>query len=152
MVTMSLEKKCEGCSTIFITKSPIKRFCNQICYHKVWCDNNREKLNRTVKEYRARRSEKDGYWRDEGPKAIELKQWMNDLKSQPCSDCGNYFEKCCMDFDHRIGSIKKYNVATMFAHHYSRELIELEIAKCDLVCANCHRIRTRDRRIGTRKS
>ena len=48
-----------------------------------------------------------------------------------------------MDFDHRAGETKAYNVGSMFAHHYSRELIEAEIAKCDLVCANCHRVRTK---------
>lgn len=56
-----------------------------------------------------------------------------------------------MDFDHRLGEKKEFNVGSMFAHHYSRELIEKEVAKCDLVCANCHRVRTRNRRIGSSK-
>ena len=77
-----------------------------------------------------------------------MKEWMNELKSQPCLDCHQTFPVCCMDFDHRVDTTKSYNVASMFAHHYSRELIEIELEKCDLVCSNCHRIRTRDRRIG----
>lgn len=56
-----------------------------------------------------------------------------------------------MEFDHRDGAIKSYNLGSMFAHHYSRELIEIELAKCDLVCSNCHRIRTRNRRAGSGK-
>ena len=55
---------------------------------------------------------------------------------------------CCMDFDHHKGDKKAHNIGSMFAHHYSRELIQTELDKCDLVCANCHRIRTRDRRTG----
>ena len=85
---------------------------------------------------------------DDGPKAVAQKQWMIELKSNPCADCGNSFPICCMDFDHRLGTLKEYNVGSMFAHHYSRELIEIELEKCDLVCSNCHRIRTRDRRTG----
>lgn len=75
---------------------------------------------------------------------------MIELKSNPCYDCQQSFDTCCMDFDHRDGTEKKYNIGSMFAHHYSRELIQQELNKCDLVCANCHRIRTRDRRIGKR--
>jgi hypothetical protein len=56
-----------------------------------------------------------------------------------------------MDFDHKEGTIKQYNVGSMFAHHYSRELIEKELLKCVLVCSNCHRIRTQKRRIGSGK-
>jgi L-lysine 2,3-aminomutase len=54
-----------------------------------------------------------------------------------------------MDFDHRDGNEKSHNVGSMVAHHYSKELIAQEIEKCDLVCANCHRVRTRDRRVGS---
>jgi hypothetical protein len=93
-----------------------------------------------------------GRWREEGQKAVELKVWMIELKGAPCDDCSCSFDACCMDFDHRDGTTKSYNVGSMFAHHYSRELIEAEIAKCDLVCANCHRIRTRDRRTGSARS
>jgi hypothetical protein len=55
-----------------------------------------------------------------------------------------------MDFDHREGTTKKYNVGSMFAHHHSKASIEEEVAKCDLVCSNCHRIRTQKRRKGVR--
>ena len=76
---------------------------------------------------------------------------MAEIKSNPCVDCGNKFDACCMDFDHVRGE-KVYNIGSMFAHHYSKDLIEAELAKCELVCSNCHRIRTRDRRIGSGKN
>ncbi len=116
-----------------------------------WVSENREKHNAAVRRYRAKRSLKEGRWRDEGAKAIELKRWMIELKSEPCSDCGNTFDTCCMDLDHKEGTEKTYNIGTMFAHHYSKELIQTELDKCELVCANCHRIRTRERRIGNEK-
>lgn len=145
------ERSCVRCGVVFaaVARVKSKRFCSKRCREKHWADNNRERLNAGVREYRARRYAAEGRWLDESPKAKSLKVWMNEIKSNPCSDCGNCFDVCCMDFDHRDGTVKAYNVGSMFAHHYSRELIETEIAKCDLVCANCHRIRTRNRRTGS---
>lgn len=142
---------CAHCSQPFVStpKARKQKFCSPACRHKNWSSNNRAQLNDTVRKYRKRRYEREGSWRDEGDKAKALKAWMLELKSNPCADCGGTFDSCCMDFDHREGTDKQYNIASMFAHHYSRELIEVELAKCELVCANCHRIRTRDRRIGS---
>lgn len=46
-----------------------------------------------------------------------------------------------MDFDHANGG-KSGNVARMVSCGYKLELIKEEIAKCELVCSNCHRLRT----------
>lgn len=47
-----------------------------------------------------------------------------------------------MDFDH-VRGVKKYNISTaIFKNNYSVDRVLLEINKCDLVCSNCHRIRT----------
>jgi hypothetical protein len=62
-------------------------------------------------------------------------------KDAPCCDCGMRYPPVCMDFDH-VRGVKITNVAAMIGHPYSKEEILAEIEKCDLVCANCHRIRT----------
>ena len=62
------------------------------------------------------------------------------LKSAPCFDCGNCFPPECMDFDHREGEKKRFTVGAGLK--YSAEVLTVEIVKCDLVCSNCHRIRT----------
>lgn len=73
---------------------------------------------------------------------------VHEFKSTtPCMDCTNTFPAECMDFDHRPGEVKVNCVGIMVAHGWSWEKIETEIAKCDLVCSNCHRIRTRKRRL-----
>jgi hypothetical protein len=64
------------------------------------------------------------------------------LKTGPCADCGNVFPPECMDFDHVRGN-KAIKVSALVA--CSAERLMAEVAKCDLVCANCHRIRTRAR-------
>ncbi len=68
------------------------------------------------------------------------------LKRRPCMDCGGTFPPVCMDFDHLPGNKKSGNVSTMARLGWSTEKILAEIAKCDLVCSNCHRIRTATRR------
>lgn len=69
---------------------------------------------------------------------------VNDLKSAPCTDCGNTFPAVCMDFDH-VRGVKVANVCTMVHEGMSQGMVLREIEKCELVCANCHRIRTADR-------
>ncbi len=67
-------------------------------------------------------------------------------KSRPCADCGQSFPSQAMDFDHVRG--EKFNdVGSMVSQGRSRAQIEAEIAKCEVVCANCHRIRTNSRRV-----
>ena len=68
------------------------------------------------------------------------KDYLNRLKQKPCADCGKIFPPYVMDFDHRNRSTKRFNVGRMI--HESWERIKIEVEKCDLVCANCHRIRT----------
>lgn len=69
---------------------------------------------------------------------------IQELKTAPCQDCGNKFPTVCTDFDHRPGEVKLFGISA--AVRYSWDTILAEIAKCDLVCANCYRIRTEDRR------
>lgn len=64
-----------------------------------------------------------------------------ELKSKsPCTDCGVVYPPYVMDFDH-IGP-KKKNVSGMVNAAYRLDTLKKEIAQCEVVCANCHRIRT----------
>lgn len=62
------------------------------------------------------------------------------LKEAPCTDCKQSFPYYVMDFDHCRG--EKNFLISQANRRYSDKRILSEIAKCDLVCANCHRIRT----------
>ena len=65
---------------------------------------------------------------------------LHELKSRPCADCGSHYPPYVMDFDHRDRSTKRYTVSKMLGMSPARMLAEIE--QCDVVCANCHRIRT----------
>lgn len=71
---------------------------------------------------------------------------LAELKGRPCMDCGGTFPPECMDFDHRSGEAKAGNVGNLIDGSPAK--LRAEIAKCDLICANCHRIRTQKRRKG----
>ena len=77
----------------------------------------------------------------------DILAWVRSLKSRPCSDCGLRFHFAAMHFDHRPGETKDFEIG-FAVRGYSRNRILAEIAKCDLVCANCHAVRTYRRRHG----
>lgn len=62
------------------------------------------------------------------------------LVSSSCSDCG-ISDPVVLEFDHVRGT-KRGNVSKLVRGGYSWETVLREIAKCDIVCANCHRVRT----------
>jgi hypothetical protein len=69
-----------------------------------------------------------------------------ELKSTPCQDCGKSFHYCQMDFDHVRGT--KVGVVS---HMKSRRQLKSEAAKCEVVCANCHRERTQVQQSGAKR-
>src|SRR5690349_7984783 len=69
-----------------------------------------------------------------------VQKLLTELKSKPCMDCKQTFDPVCMDFDHRDPTQKVIEV-TQLRNSNTERILE-EIAKCDLVCANCHRLRS----------
>lgn len=67
------------------------------------------------------------------------------LKNGPCADCGQTFPPHVMDWDH-VRGVKRFELGKAATQMYSERTIRAEIEKCELVCSNCHRIRTYDRR------
>lgn len=73
----------------------------------------------------------------------EYKDRIRKIKeSFGCHDCGEK-NHIVLDFDHLRD--KKYNISRMIHDGFSWRQIKKEIEKCEIVCANCHRIRTYQR-------
>ena len=67
------------------------------------------------------------------------------LRRKQCMDCGwvvTLDNTCCFDFDHRDPTAKSFAVSSK-VNDVSKERLDAEMNKCDLVCANCHRLRTK---------
>lgn len=85
----------------------------------------------------------------------ELVEILHDAKASPCTDCGQAYPIHVMQLDHRPGIGKAFNVSSVLwgkadpgrdaaiaEHGSAKDALIAEIAKCDLVCANCHAERT----------
>jgi len=68
-------------------------------------------------------------------------------KDRPCADCGGRWHPMVMEFDHRPGTEKLGNLGDIRVRKCGRAKILAEIAKCEVVCPTCHRVRTL-RRLG----
>ena len=100
-------------------------------YHRAWYQKNKDKRKKQI--YKANRQ-----------RIADNKNLVIDyLKVHPCVDCSES-NIIVLEFDHTEDN-KTMNVCTMVASSYSWKTIEKEIEKCDVVCANCHRIRTAER-------
>src|SRR4051794_10536145 len=63
------------------------------------------------------------------------------LLEHPCVDCGET-DLRLLEFDHRPGEDKEVDIAQLVRTLASWKRIEREMGKCDVRCANCHRIVT----------
>jgi hypothetical protein len=108
----------------------------------------------------AERSERNGYkrqwWKTPRGREVQrvcrlngraqLRAFYESLKAgKPCADCGGVFDPECMDWDH-VRGVKRFNVKQAVASRLGRATLLREVDKCELVCANCHRLRTKQRR------
>lgn len=62
-----------------------------------------------------------------------------------CADCGYNRNGVALQFDHMDGFDKKNTVSNLIRSDYGWDTIMDEINKCEVVCANCHAIRTKER-------
>lgn len=71
------------------------------------------------------------------------KKVINKLKENSgCKDCGKFFNYWSLEFDHIIPENKSFDISLAVGNGWSINYILNEINKCDVVCSNCHRIRT----------
>jgi hypothetical protein len=76
-----------------------------------------------------------------------LARYLKEVKEKnPCMDCKVWYPYYMMDFDHVRGT-KQANVAELI-NTLSKKRLDEEIAKCEVVCSNCHRARTYERKNG----
>ena len=82
---------------------------------------------------------------ESAPTGVGRRRCWIDFATSLRADCGGRFSPCAMDFDHRDPAQKSAEVTRMVGRAGTQRILD-EVAKCDIVCANCHRLRTYRRR------
>lgn len=76
-------------------------------------------------------------------KRQKIKKWVDEYKlAKGCVDCGYRLHAAALEFDH-ILPVKHGRVAALTAH--GMRIVLEEIERCEVRCANCHRIKTKER-------
>ena len=87
-------------------------------------------------------------WREKClPAEAKMRALILEAKDRPCADCGGRGPAIVMEFDHRPGTVKKFNLGDQRARKNGLEVVQEELAKCEVLCPTCHRMRTL-RRLG----
>lgn len=124
-------KNCSSCKSDYEDygqKASLCRGCKKVYdreYYKNRCPN---KKSESVAKDKQRK--------------LRVKQEVYDyLLSNPCIICTES-RVATLQFDHRKPENKIDAVSDMIRRGFSRESVFLEIAKCDVLCANCHAVKT----------
>ena len=98
-------------------------------YHKEYYQQNKAKIKARVIAWQKRRLD-------------ELRRYVYDyLIAHPCVECGET-NPVVLEFDHRDDQTKVSAIADLILRLCSTKKLQAEIDKCQVRCANCHRIRT----------
>ena len=73
---------------------------------------------------------------------VERYAKLQQIKEVPCADCSQQYPWYVMDFDHLDPSTKAGHIALMVGQTIAWDRVLAEIAKCEIVCVCCHRLRT----------
>jgi hypothetical protein len=81
------------------------------------------------------------YSKSKVPRRERLREDYKELKRNlRCCECGNEDPRV-LDFDHLDPSQKEFDISNAY-YKVSWERLKAEIDKCQVLCANCHRIKT----------
>lgn len=87
------------------------------------------------------KNNKSSYRESQNRSRQTLKQFIWEyLLQHPCIDCGE-LDPVVLEFDH-IKDVKTKNISELMHAGVSLENLKLEIDKCVVRCANCHRRKT----------
>lgn len=107
-------------------------------YGKLICDPCFDDYMRWWRRTEGFRERMRASWNDRYARAVAK---VRAFKDRPCMDCGGRFPHYVMHFDHPDPKIKTFNISQKACKGLTPAVLA-EIEKCDLVCANCHAIRT----------
>jgi hypothetical protein len=122
-----IEKDLQSFSARKLAKDGKASWC-RACYKVNWD----ERYYENHQHYRSSHNASRNKIREQNAKKV-----FEYLAQNPCKNCGES-DPIVLEFDHRDKNDKIENIANLVLNS-SWTRIEKEIAKCDVLCANCHR-------------
>lgn len=112
------DRPCVRCGKAYRPTKPWQKYCSKVC------------------QTRRRRSEQVSKWHD------QRRHLLDQLKLKiGCVECGYSEHPAALDWSHRDDrGQKSFNIGANIKRSWDDTLTE--IAKCDVLCANCHRVMT----------
>ncbi len=104
---------------------------------KRWRENNRERARAWQRQYSEKNREKHAAYRKAWAKAHPRTKLIEKAKIKGCAICEEK-SPVALDFHHIDPSQKKFSIGGYYLIKTDAE-VEEELAKCVVVCANCHR-------------
>jgi hypothetical protein len=120
----------------------------KLAYAKAYYTKNRDRMRAQQAQYqKLHRAERIAYEvKRTRQRYLNFRSIITAYKeTHPCVDCGKFYAYYVMEFDH-VRGVKLGNLASPGRWGCSSlEKLIAEIEKCEVVCANCHRVRTHQR-------
>lgn len=80
--------------------------------------------------------------REVNPRRQEIRTYLDEIKlSRGCTKCGYKEHPAALDFHHLSQQDKVATIASLYSTLNLQKILA-EVAKCEVLCANCHRIET----------
>lgn len=111
------------------------------------CRNEAERRRAATPEGKASARERTRKWRQKHhekdlarhkKRREDERKWLESVRATGCIKCGET-RSGCLDFHHRDPATKEFQIGKGVLAQYAKERIAREIAKCDILCSNCHR-------------
>ena len=118
------------------------KVCNKCSKRKLISEYTRNERAKDKLNYNCRTCQNEITRISQKKARLKANQEINKLKDIPCADCGAKYPPYVMDFDHVKGK-KKFKVSDR--GNLNLKFVLREVEKCDVVCSNCHRVRTHNR-------
>lgn len=141
-------RECKSCGTEFYDKKSRRKLCDNCLeefrnpdpkpqYVTIPENKNWSELNAGQRHYYKNREKVKEKKYD---RKRDIREWYQRIKSnKSCSLCDES-RNAALDFHHKRDNEKKMLVSEMVSCAYSKEKIKAEIEKCEVLCANCHRV------------
>lgn len=96
-------------------------------------------MGRTAENQRYYQKTKEYHKQRRARQQQSIRDFVKEIKQGlACIMCGEA-HPACISFHHRNPAEKSFNIANAVHHGYSKQHILDEVAKCDVLCENCHR-------------